>query len=131
MGTAEFYAVVERSLAVRDSLVVHVGAGPRDGALVLFVVVDTAGEEVPGLLAELRSIIRSELSPRHVPDEIHVVDAVPRTMSGKKMEVPVKRLLEGESVEAVATPGAMRNPESLAAYVELASAPGGGGTADP
>jgi acetoacetyl-CoA synthetase len=126
MGTAEFYAVVERSPKVLDSLVVHVGTGPREGALVLFVVPDVAAD-VPALVAELRAAIRSELSPRHVPDEIHVVDAVPRTMSGKKMEVPVKRLLEGNPLEAVATPGAMRNPDSLATYVDLAtSAPSRG-----
>jgi acetoacetyl-CoA synthetase len=128
MGTAEFYAVVERSPAVRDSLVVHVGAGPREGALVLFVVTGTA--DVADLAAELRAAIRSALSPRHVPDEIHVVEAVPRTMSGKKMEVPVKRLLEGAPLDEVATPGAMRNPESLQAYVDLAASPLAGGAAD-
>jgi acetoacetyl-CoA synthetase len=124
MGTAEFYAVVERSPAVRDSLVVHVGAGPRAGALVLFVVLDAVdADAADAAVTELRNTIRSELSPRHVPDEIHVVDGVPRTMSGKKMEVPVKRLLEGEPLEAVATPGAMRNPESLGVYVDLATSP--------
>ncbi|MFA9431317.1 acetoacetate--CoA ligase [Egicoccus sp. AB-alg2] len=117
MGTSEFYAVVEDVEGVADSLVVHLTdrAGDLD-RLVLFVVL-TAGQDLDDdLRARLAHAIRSELSPRHVPDEVHVVPAVPRTISGKKMEVPVKRLLEGEPLAAVANPGAMANPDSLAAF---------------
>jgi acetoacetyl-CoA synthetase len=63
--------------------------------------------------------LRTALSPRHIPDEIHQVDAVPRTLSGKKLEVPVKRILTGTPVEAAAAKGALANPESLAAFEKL------------
>jgi acetoacetyl-CoA synthetase len=64
--------------------------------------------------------LRTSLSPRHVPDEIHQVQAVPRTLSGKKLEVPVKRILTGTPVETAAAKGALANPESLAAFSALA-----------
>ncbi len=122
MGTAEFYSAVEGLDAVADSLVVHLH-DPDDeaGRLVLFVQV--ADDEVPhdDLRRELAATVRAELSPRHVPDELHVIPAVPRTISGKKMEVPVKRLLEGEPLERVANPGAMADPDSLDPFVDLAS----------
>ncbi|MFA9444769.1 acetoacetate--CoA ligase [Egicoccus sp. AB-alg6-2] len=121
MGTAEFYAVVEDVEGVADSLVVHLDArAGRPDRLVLFVVTTPGTELDDELRARLTAAIRAGLSPRHVPDEVHAVPAVPRTISGKKMEVPVKRLLEGEPLEQVANPGAMANPSSLDAY---ASAP--------
>ncbi|MFW6010193.1 MAG: acetoacetate--CoA ligase, partial [Actinomycetota bacterium] len=70
----------------------------------------------------IAATIRAQLSPRHVPDELHAVPAVPRTISGKKMEVPVKRLLEGEPLERVANPGAMADPTALDAFLELVDA---------
>ena len=117
MGTAEFYAVVEDVTGIDDSLVVHLDAREgRPDRLVLFVV-PAAGQGLDDdLRRRLAQAIRAELSPRHVPDEVHVVPAVPRTISGKKMEVPVKRLLEGEPLERVANPGAMANPGSLDAF---------------
>ena len=63
--------------------------------------------------------LRTRLSPRHVPDEIHQVPAVPRTLSGKKLEVPVKKILTGASVEDVAAKGALTNPDSLDVFAEL------------
>jgi acetoacetyl-CoA synthetase len=121
MGTSEFYSVVEDVDGVLDSLVVH-HDDPRGGPgeLVLFVVVGEGRNLDDGLGTTIASAIREELSPRHVPDEMHTVPAVPRTISGKKMEVPVKRLLDGEPLERVANPGAMANPESLGAFLELA-----------
>ena len=122
MGTSEFYSVVEATPGVADSLVVHHDdpeGGP--GELVLFVVLEdgvTLDDEQRHAIA---AAIRTELSPRHVPDALHTIPAVPRTISGKKMEVPVKRLLDGESLEQVANPGAMANPDSLDAFVALAA----------
>jgi acetoacetyl-CoA synthetase len=120
MGTSEFYSVVEDVDGVLDSLVVHhddPAGGP--GELVLFVVVGEGRSLDDGLGVTIARAIREELSPRHVPDELHCIPAVPRTISGKKMEVPVKRLLDGEPLETVANPGAMANPDSLEAFLEL------------
>ncbi len=118
MGTAEFYALVEDVRGVADSLVVHLEderGGP--GHLVLFIVPDGDEEDPAALTEAVRGTVRSELSPRHVPDEVRVVPDVPRTISGKKMEIPVKRLLLGDPLDEVANPGAMANPDSLRAYV--------------
>ena len=110
MGTAEFYSVVEGLEEVTDSLVVHLDDGP--GSLVLLVVPrEGAGWEA--LVEVIKAAIRSELSPRHVPDRIHRVESIPRTVSGKKMELPVKRILSGQAIDRVANLGAMANPESL------------------
>ncbi|HQU27203.1 MAG TPA: AMP-binding protein, partial [Acidimicrobiales bacterium] len=121
MGTAEFYNVVEALPEVTDSLVVHLedpGGGP--GELWLFVVAPGADPEE--LAARIRSEVRTRLSPRHVPDQVVVVDAVPRTLTGKKLEVPVKRVLAGADPATVASLSSVANPESLDAFVALAAA---------
>jgi acetoacetyl-CoA synthetase len=121
LGTAEFYSVVEGLPEVADSVVVHLedGAGGA-GELLLFVVL--AGD-VPlddALRSRIARELRGALSPRHVPDEIHQIRAVPRTLSGKKLEVPVKKILTGTPVDAAAARGALADPESLLAFEELA-----------
>ena len=72
------------------------------------------------LRARIARELRTALSPRHVPDEIHQVRAVPRTLSAKKLEVPVKKILTGTPVERAAATGALANPESLQAFAEFA-----------
>lgn len=117
MGTAELYAVVEDLPEVADSLVVHLddAQGGR-GNLVLFVTLagDTPMEDVRVRIARA---VRSALSPRHVPDEIHDVPGIPRTLSGKKLEVPVKRILSGVAPETAASRSSLANPETLEAFV--------------
>jgi acetoacetyl-CoA synthetase len=121
MGTSEFYAVVEDVPGIVDSLVVHLDDGEGGaGQLLLFVVLGEGRSLDDDLRGELATAIRGRLSPRHVPDDVHVVPAVPRTISGKKMEVPAKRLLEGEPLDEVATTGAMQDPSALDAFVTLA-----------
>ncbi len=118
MGTAEFYAVVESFEEVADSLVVHLedpSGGP--GELWLFVVADGGVDEQ--LRARLTDALRRELSPRHVPDRIVAVPAVPRTLSGKKLEVPVKRVLSGLDPSDALSLSSVANPESLEAFLEL------------
>lgn len=118
MGTAEFYSVVEALDVVTDSLVVHLEdeeGGP--GALWLFVV--APGADPVALEAEIRSMVRARLSPRHVPDRVVFVDSVPRTLSGKKLEVPVKKILAGFNVEDVVATSSLANPESLAVFAAL------------
>jgi acetoacetyl-CoA synthetase len=116
LGTAEFYAVVEAIDGVRDSLVVHLGDGDR---LVLFVALDDDRTLDDALRATIVDALRAKLSPRHAPDELYAVPAIPRTHSGKKLEVPVKRILEGRSAADVASPGALADPASLDAFVAL------------
>jgi acetoacetyl-CoA synthetase len=117
MGTAELYAVVEGLDEVADSLVVHLEAsdgGP--GRLVLFVAPAPGVTIDDELRQRIAAALRTQLSPRHVPDEIHAVPGVPRTLSGKKLEVPVKRILRGADPDAAASRGSLANPEVLDAY---------------
>jgi acetoacetyl-CoA synthetase len=120
MGTSEFYRVVERLPEIADSLVVDTGRLGRDGRLILYVVPADGCELDDDLTARIRSQLRSELSPRHVPDEIHQVPGIPRTLSGKKLEVPVRKILLGTPLADAADPDALANPEVLAFF-----APGG------
>jgi acetoacetyl-CoA synthetase len=121
LGTAEFYSVVESLPEVADSLVVHLDR-PDDpnGELLLFVVLTDGHELDDDLRGRIARELRAALSPRHIPDTTHQVRALPRTLSGKKLEVPVKRILTGTPVESAAAKGALANPESLTAFAELA-----------
>jgi acetoacetyl-CoA synthetase len=121
IGTAEFYGVVEALPEVADSLVVHLedeAGGP--GELLLFVATRDGRPLDDSLRARIRDELRAELSPRHVPDEIIGVGAVPRTLSGKKLEVPVKRILLGLPAEQAASRDALADPASLEPFVALA-----------
>ncbi|SDS14186.1 acetoacetate--CoA ligase [Jiangella sp. DSM 45060] len=121
MGTAEFYRVVEGHPAVVDSLVIDTsGAASPDGELICFLVLapDASLAEVE---PALRSSLRAELSPRHVPDRFLVVDDVPRTLTGKKCEVPVKRILAGVAADRAVSREALRNPAALDPFVALAT----------
>jgi acetoacetyl-CoA synthetase len=120
MGTAELYAVVEGMPEVADSLVVHLEdpeGGP--GRLLLFVALAGDTQLDDELRRRLAAHLRAELSPRHVPDEVHAVPGVPRTLSGKKLEVPVKRILTGADPETAASRGSLANPESLDAFTSF------------
>ncbi|WP_203825590.1 acetoacetate--CoA ligase [Actinoplanes palleronii] len=122
LGTSEFYSVVESLPEVADALVVHLDL-PDDpnGELLLFVVPAEGVEVDDAMRARIARELRASLSPRHIPDKIYSVRAVPRTLSGKKLEVPVKRILTGTPVESAAAKGALANPESLTAFAELAA----------
>ena len=123
MGTSEFYSVVEDLEEVKDSLVVHLDDGSDAGRLVLFVALADGSTELPDDLAgTIARALRANLSPRHVPDELHAVPAVPRTLSGKKLEVPVKRLMEGTSAKEAASRDALADPHALDWFVRFAEA---------
>jgi acetoacetyl-CoA synthetase len=116
MGTSEFYRVVERLPEVADSLVVDTGQLGQDGRLILYVV-PSDGHAVDGsLTGKIRALLRAELSPRHVPDEINEVPGIPRTLSGKKLEVPVRKILLGTPVADAADRDALANPDVLAYF---------------
>jgi acetoacetyl-CoA synthetase len=117
LGTSEFYSVVEGLAVVTDALVVHLeDADGGAGELLLFVVLQEGVELDDDLRRTIAKELRTALSPRHVPDAVHQVNAVPRTLSGKKLEVPVKRILTGTPVDQAAAKGALANPESLTTY---------------
>jgi len=121
IGTAEFYGIVEGLPEIADSLVVHLedpAGGP--GELLLFVVTRDGATLDDGLRGRVSAALRSELSPRHVPDRIQAVPAVPRTLSGKKLEVPVKRILLGASAEVAASRDALADPRALQPFEALA-----------
>ncbi|WP_431931146.1 acetoacetate--CoA ligase [Micromonospora sp. RP3T] len=121
LGTAEFYSVVEGLDEVVDSVVVHLEDDEGGaGELLLFVVLADGLELDDAMRKKICRELRTALSPRHVPDEIHQVRAVPRTLSAKKLEVPVKKILTGTPVDAAAAKGALVNPESLTAFAALA-----------
>jgi acetoacetyl-CoA synthetase len=114
MGTSEIYSAVEGIPQVRDSLVVDV-----DDRILLFVV--TTGELDEPLEAEIRRRVREYCSPRHTPDAIHRIDEVPRTLSNKKLEVPVKRILQGADPNTVASRDSLANPAALDWFAERAA----------
>jgi acetoacetyl-CoA synthetase len=119
LGTAEFYGVIEDLAEIDDSLVVHLeDPDGGNGELLLFVVVRTALDDM--LRAKITRALRGALSPRHVPDTIISVPAIPRTRTGKKLEVPVKRILRGALPEDVASTDALADPAALAAFVACA-----------
>jgi len=124
MGTSEFYRVVERFPDVADSLVVDTGQLGSEGKLILYLVPAGRHSLDTDVIERIRAALRSELSPRHVPDEIHQVPGIPRTLSGKKLEVPVRKILLGTPPSQAADPAALANPEVLG-YFQAARGSGG------
>jgi acetoacetyl-CoA synthetase len=124
LGTADFYALVDARPEVADSLVVHLEGGADDGIgdLLLFVALVPGAELDDELRDTIRTELRRELSPRHAPDAIEQVPAIPRTLSGKKLEVPVKRILQGAAADAVASRASLADPTSLDWFQEYARA---------
>jgi acetoacetyl-CoA synthetase len=113
MGTADFYAVVEGFDQVADSLVIETTElGADQGQLLCFLVL-APGVTLTDIEPQLRRTLRSELSPRHVPDRFIVIDEVPRTLSGKKLEVPVKKILACVPADQAVSKDALQNPETL------------------
>jgi acetoacetyl-CoA synthetase len=121
MGTAEIYRVVEELAEVRDSLVVDLEFLGRESFMPLFVVLKPGCVLDAALKARIAQEIRSKASARHVPNEVYEVAEIPRTLTGKKMEVPVRKLLLGMAREKVASADSMANPSSLEFFVGLAA----------
>jgi acetoacetyl-CoA synthetase len=127
LGTAEFYGVVEQLEGVADSLVVHL-EDPQGGNGQLWLFVVPEGEPPPGvvepdpvLARRIAEALRTELSPRHVPDRLLLLPVVPRNLTGKKLEVPVKRILLGGDPDVVASKDSLAVPGSLDLFVGLAT----------
>src|SRR5215217_3734129 len=119
MGTSEIYRAVLAVPEVLDALVVDVPRAGEENWMPLFVVVRDGAVLDDELTAEIRRRVREDCSPRHVPSEIRAIDEVPRTLSGKLLEVPVKRILMGEPAERAASRDSLANPAALDQFVEL------------
>jgi acetoacetyl-CoA synthetase len=123
LGTSDFYTTVEELVEVTDSLVVHLEDGGADGTdqLLLFIVLAPGAELDNDLRDRITTALRTQLSPRHVPDRVEVVPAIPRTLSGKKLEVPVKRILEGTPIDQAVSRGSLADPAALGPFEALAA----------
>jgi acetoacetyl-CoA synthetase len=120
MGTSEIYRAVDTVEEVRDSLVIDVHKQNGEAYMPLFVVLEEGAELDEDLEGKIKKSIRETTSPRHVPDEIQAVPDVPRTLNGKKLEVPVKKILAGTPPEEAVSKDSLSNPDSLDTFVELA-----------
>ncbi|MFD0775309.1 acetoacetate--CoA ligase [Streptomonospora algeriensis] len=126
MGTSEIYRAVLTLEEVTDALVVDVPQPDGGSRIELFVVVREGADLDDDLTRRLARRIREDCSPRHVPDAVRAIGQVPRTLSGKILEVPVKRILTGESPERVASRDSLANPEALDYFTRLAAERSGG-----
>ncbi|HYJ78868.1 MAG TPA: hypothetical protein VEW03_04675, partial [Longimicrobiaceae bacterium] len=122
LGTAEIYRVVDAVPGVADSLVVGVEEEGGGYYMPLFVVLEEGAVLDDAMRERIRTALRTELSPRHVPDEIVQAPAVPRTLNGKKLEVPVKRLLLGAAPDDAVASGSVANPDALRFFIDFAAA---------
>lgn len=120
IGTAEIYRAVDTITEIKDSLIVNLEMPNGDHYMPLFVVMKEGHQLTEEIVGKLKKTLRSTYSPRHVPDEVVVATDLPYTISGKKMETPVKRILRGDDPEKVVNAGAMRNPESIGFFVQFA-----------
>jgi len=120
MGTSEIYSAVEKVEEVADSLVVDIPKQDGNSFMPLFVVLEEGAELDDELKGRIKKSIRENASPRHVPNEILAVPDIPRTLNGKKLEVPVKKILSGQSPEKAASRDSLSNPDSLDRFAELA-----------
>jgi acetoacetyl-CoA synthetase len=121
MGTSEIYRAVSAVEEVLDSLVVDIPKPGTEGWMPLFVVLREGVELDDELVDRIRRSIREQCSPRHVPDEVFQIAEVPRTLSGKVLEVPVKRILMGDAPEKAASRDSLANPAALDYFTELAA----------
>ncbi|MFC4854624.1 acetoacetate--CoA ligase [Actinophytocola glycyrrhizae] len=115
MGTSEFYSVVEGFDEIADSLVIDTSSDTEGELLCFLVLAD--GVSLTDVEPRLKTALRAALSPRHVPDRFVPVAEVPRTLNGKKCEVPVKKILAGVAPDQAVSRDALANPDSLAAFI--------------
>lgn len=119
IGTSEIYHAVEANPLIEDSLVVHVDIGDVKSYMPLFIKLKGGAQWTDAATDILKERIQEQYTARHVPDMVYVVNDIPYTLTDKKMEVPVRRILSGEALEEVANREAMRNPDALYPYVEF------------
>ncbi|WP_446655560.1 AMP-binding enzyme, partial [Blastomonas sp.] len=120
MGTAEIYSAVEQLPQVADSMLIDLETAQGESRLILFVVPSEGFAVDAALEGAIAVAIRTSLSPRFVPDRVIAAPGIPRTLSGKKQELPIKRLFAGWPVEKVVSPDATATPEVLPWYIQQA-----------
>jgi acetoacetyl-CoA synthetase len=119
IGTSEIYRAVDKIQEVKDSMIICIEKKGGEFWMPLFVVLKDQTTLTDELKKKINTTIRNEYSPRHVPDEIIIAPDIPYTISGKKTETPVKKILMGKDPKKVINAGALRNPESLNFFVNL------------
>jgi acetoacetyl-CoA synthetase len=119
IGTSEIYRAVDKVKEIKDSLIVCLEKKGGEFWMPLFVVMQEGAGLTDEIKKKINTTIRNEYSPRHVPDEIIAVPDVPYTISGKKTETPVKKVLMGKDPKEVVNPGTLRNPASMEFFIEL------------
>jgi acetoacetyl-CoA synthetase len=120
MGTSEIYRAVLSVDQVQDALVVDLPREGEENFMPLFVVLKDGNELDDDLVKAIRARVREDCSPRHVPNEVIAIPEIPRTLSGKVLEVPVKRVLMGEPPEKAASRESLANPEAFDWFVDYA-----------
>lgn len=120
MGTSEIYSAVEGVKGVKDSLVVDLSNEKAEALLMLFIVLENGIFFNDELEQQLKERIRIHCSPRHLPDKIYIIEEIPRTLNGKKLEVPIKKVLMGVPVEKAVNLGSLANPQSLEYFLQMA-----------
>jgi len=118
IGTAEIYAVVDKINGVKESLIVNLEQEEGDDFMPLYVVLDEK-TDLAAITSKIKKELKTQCSPRHVPDEVIQVPDIPYTLSGKKMEVPVKKALMGMDVSKAMNRDAMKNPEAMEVFIEM------------
>ena len=122
IGTAEIYRSLQRISNITDGLIIHIKTGITESKLVLFVCLSEGITLDEPLKKQILQTLKEDYSPRHCPDEIYVLKEIPYTLSGKKIELPVKKLFEGELPQNVLSKESLRNPTSwdelIALYME-------------
>lgn len=121
MGSAEIYNAVENMPEVRDCVVVGVEKGDGNYWMPLFLALAEGTDLDDDLRGRITTAIRTHASPRHVPDDLIVVPGIPRTMTGKRLEIPIKRILQGADPDTAVAPTAIDHPEFLSAFTEYAA----------
>ena len=120
IGTSEIYRAVESLEFIADSLVIYLDQNKKD-YMPLFVVLKSEATLTSEQIKKIKSTIRESYTPRHVPDEVIQIPEVPYTISGKKMETPIKKIIQGQPAEKVISKDAMKNPDALSFFIDLAN----------
>ena len=119
MGTSEFYEVLDAVPEIMDSIVIDTGFELKDGKILLFVQLQNGLKINPSMKLSIISKIKSDLSPRYIPNSIFQVSEIPTTLNGKKLEIPIKKILNGTDVEDAVNLGTVKNPEALNEFMKF------------
>lgn len=120
IGTSEIYRAVDHVKDIVDSLIVDIPVQNNNSVVLLFVVLKEGKQLTEAMKTEIRHLIQTNCSPRHAPNKIYAVDELPTTLNGKKLEIPVKRILMGENVDEVVNKDSLKNPNALNYFIQFA-----------